>query len=276
MQEADAVPLVDPEEAVVVAIVDAVAHVVGEGGEGGGELQDVGAVRQVADVQVEVERVVHVNAGQAHRLTVRQLVVSLLQCFVGAAALASFLRKSVDLALVTGLRRQRVLIVLGLRNRGPSRQAQTRNTVSLSRSVVSGGTAAEVAPICVGAAELAGVSGGGALVDVGAAARPLLIVEPSGAEAAETPQGVVARSPPADLGVQALVLIYALVPLVMLEVSLRAAAAISTHQVLTAVLASVAPITLIHIFTALSVGVQGEPALAVTVEAAGSVLADAV
>lgn len=64
--------------------------------------------------------------------------------------------------------------------------------VPLSRSVVSGGTSTEVAPVGVGAAELAGVLAGGALVDVGATPGGLLVVEAVGAEAAEAPQGVVA------------------------------------------------------------------------------------
>ena len=68
-------------------------------------------------------------------------------------------------------------------------------------------TSAEVTAVCVGAAELAGVLGGGALVDVRAAAG-LLVVEARGAEAAEAPQGVVARRPPADLAVHALVLVW--------------------------------------------------------------------
>lgn len=76
-------------------------------------------------------------------------------------------------------------------------------------AIVPGRTAAEVAPVRVGAAELAGVLGGGALVDVRASApSALLVVEAGGAEAAEAPQGVVTRRPPADLSIQALVLIW--------------------------------------------------------------------
>lgn len=72
VQVADAVPLVDLEVAFVVPVVDAVAHVVAEGGQGRGELQDVVAVAQVAEVQVELEGVVDVHAGQADPL-LRQL-----------------------------------------------------------------------------------------------------------------------------------------------------------------------------------------------------------
>lgn len=52
-QVADPLLLVDLEVALVVPGVDAVAHVVAEGRQGRRELQDVVAVAQVADVQVE-------------------------------------------------------------------------------------------------------------------------------------------------------------------------------------------------------------------------------
>lgn len=68
VQVADSVPLVDLEIAFVVPLVDAVAHVVAEGGQGRGELQDVSAVAQVAEVQVELEGVFDVHAGQADLL----------------------------------------------------------------------------------------------------------------------------------------------------------------------------------------------------------------
>lgn len=77
----------------------------------------------------------------------------------------------------------------------------------LSGPKVAWRASAQVASVRVGAAELAGVLAGGALVDVGAAAAPLLVVEPGRAEAAEASQRVVARGPAADLAVQALVLI---------------------------------------------------------------------
>lgn len=80
--------------------------------------------------------------------------------------------------------------------------------VPLPGAVVPGRTSAEVTPVRVGAAELAGVLAGGALVDVGAPSAALLVVEAGGAEAAEAPQGVVTRRSPADLSVQALVLVW--------------------------------------------------------------------
>ena len=85
---------------------------------------------------------------------------------------------------------------------------QTSRSSPLSRSEVARGASAQVAPVGVRAAELAGVGGGGALVDVGAAAGPLLVVEAGGTQATEAAQGVVARSSAADLGIQALVLIW--------------------------------------------------------------------
>lgn len=78
----------------------------------------------------------------------------------------------------------------------------------MSGSEVTRGASAEVAPVCVGAAKLAGVLASGALVDVCASSASLLVVEAGGAEAAEASQRVVARRSPADLAVQALVLIW--------------------------------------------------------------------
>lgn len=71
VQVADALPLVDFEKALLVAVVDVVAHVVAERGQGRGELQDVVTVTEAADVQVHLEGVFSVHAGQAHHL--RQL-----------------------------------------------------------------------------------------------------------------------------------------------------------------------------------------------------------
>lgn len=81
MQVADAVPLVDLEVAVVVPVVDAVAHVLAEGGQGRGELQDVVAVAQIAEVQVELEGVFDVHAGQADLLRQLQETGSLASAF---------------------------------------------------------------------------------------------------------------------------------------------------------------------------------------------------
>lgn len=73
VQVADALALVDLEVAPFVSVVDAVAHVVAEGGEGRGELQDVGAAPEVADVQVEAQSVLDVHAGQADHLLLGRL-----------------------------------------------------------------------------------------------------------------------------------------------------------------------------------------------------------
>lgn len=162
MQVADAVPLVDLEVAVVVPVVDAVAHVLAEGRQGRGELQDVVAVAQIAEVQVELEGVFDVHAGQADLLRQLQETGSLalasypikkeiflcvcylswlpfLQIYlhvlvtggVCAATLASLLGVAVDLALVAGLRRQRVLIRFSFLSRTTraATEAQTRHTV---------------------------------------------------------------------------------------------------------------------------------------------------
>lgn len=64
--------------------------------------------------------------------------------------------------------------------------------IPLSSSEVSSRAATEVAPVSVGAAKLAGVLAGGALVDVRATAARLLKVEASRTQAAEASQSVVA------------------------------------------------------------------------------------
>lgn len=78
----------------------------------------------------------------------------------------------------------------------------------MSCAEVPGGASTQVAPVCVGAAKLAGVLGGGALVDVHAAPAALLVVEAGGTQAAETSQRVVARRPPTDLAVHTLIVIW--------------------------------------------------------------------
>lgn len=94
-------------------------------------------------------------------------------------------------------------------SRRPQAPLALHSTASpLSGSEEAWRASAEVAAVRVGAAKLAGVLAGGALVDVGTAAAPLLVVEAGGAEAAEASQRVVARGPATDLAVQALVLIW--------------------------------------------------------------------
>lgn len=156
-------------------------------------------------------------------------------CWVGAATLASLLGIAVDLTFIAGLRRQRIIIHLASLSstRATASKAQTCDTVPgektkpsviwkhlqaafpqpfthvpLPCAEVSRWTSTEVAPVCVWTAKLAGVLADGALIDVRASSTHLLVVEASGAEAAEAPQGVVAWRSPADLTVQALVLIW--------------------------------------------------------------------
>lgn len=74
---------------------------------------------------------------------------------------------------------------------------------------------------------------------------------------------------------QALVFIYTLVPLVVLEVALGAAAPIASNDVLAAMLAAVVTLTLVHIFTAGTTLIEGESPLAFTGEASWCILANA-
>lgn len=99
--------------------------------------------------------------------------------------------------------------------------------------------------------------------------------EAGGAGALVTSQSVVAGCRAASTGIGALVLIHTLVPLVVLDVSLRAAAPVASQDVLAAMLAPVVSITLVHIFTVESSGIEREPSLALTAETSRGVLTDA-
>lgn len=60
----------------------------------------------------------------------------------------------------------------------------------------------------------------------------------------------MAGGSPTDVCAQAFVFIYTLVPLVVLEVALGAAAPVAADDVLAAMLTTVVALTLVHIFTA--------------------------
>ena len=87
-------------------------------------------------------------------------------------------------------------------------KALTLAHIPLACPEVSRRAATEVAAVRVGAAVVAGVLAGGALVDIGAAPAVLLVVEAGGARTAEAPQCVVARRPPTDLAVLTFILIW--------------------------------------------------------------------
>lgn len=77
----------------------------------------------------------------------------------------------------------------------------------MSYSVVPGRAATEIAPFRVGAAIIAGVLGGGALIDVVAGTGELVKGEPRGTDAFVTSKGVVAGSRAAGIGIGAFVLV---------------------------------------------------------------------
>lgn len=146
--------------------------------------------------------------------------------------------------------------------------------MALSHAVVAGRAATEVAPFRVGAAVVAGVLGGRALIDVMAGAGELVEGEARGADALVTPQGVVAGSGAAGTGIGAFVLVDTLIPLVVLNIPLRATASVASQDVLAAMLAPVVPITFVHIFTVQSSGIEREPSLAFAAETSRRVLTD--
>lgn len=77
------------------------------------------------------------------------------------------------------------------------------------------------------------------------------------------------------MSTEAFIFIDTLVPLVVLQVALGAAASVAPDDVLAAMLAAVVAFTLIHIFTAGTTLVKRETPLAFAGEASWSVLADA-
>lgn len=111
-------------------------------------------------------------------------------------------------------------------------------------------TAAQVAALRVGAAVAAGRLRGATLVDVLAAPAELFVLEARGAHALVTAQGVVTGGSSADVCAEAFVFIHTLVPLVVLEIALGAAAPVAPDDVLAAVLAAMVAFTLVHVFTA--------------------------
>lgn len=146
--------------------------------------------------------------------------------------------------------------------------------MALSHSVVPGRAATEVAPFRVGAAVIAGILGGRALIHVMAGTGKLVKGEPRGTGALVAPQGVVAGSRATGIRIRALVLIDTLIPLVMLNISLRAATSVASQDVLAAMLAPMVSITFIDIFTVQSSGIKREPSLAFTAETSRGVLTD--
>lgn len=107
------------------------------------------------------------------------------------------------------------------------------------------------------------------------ASAELLVLEASRTHALVAPKGVVTGGSSANVSTEAFVFIDTLVPLVVLEVALRAAAPVAPDDVLAAVLAAVVSLALIHIFTAGAALIQRESPLAFTGEASRSVLANA-
>lgn len=146
--------------------------------------------------------------------------------------------------------------------------------MALSHSVVPRRAATEVAAFRVGAAIIARVLGGRALIHVVAGAGELVEGEPRGTGTLVTPQGVVAGGRAAGIRVGTFVLIHTLIPLVVLNVPLRAPTSVASQYVLAAVLAPMVSITLINIFTVQSRSVEREPSLALAAETSRGVLTD--
>lgn len=98
--------------------------------------------------------------------------------------------------------------------------------------------------------------------------------EPRGAGALVASQGVVAGSRATGIGIGAFILINTLIPLVMLNIPLRAATPVASQDVLAAMLAPMVPVTFINVFTVQSSSIQREPSLAFAAETSRGVLTD--
>lgn len=278
MEVADPFLFVDFKEALFISRFDQVSVVIGQCGQGREELQDSDLVTDVGDVEVEGGHLLLVPACQTHVGFRPRLVLDFSGlCFVRASPLPAPLRVAIDLAFVASFWRKGVVVhfTADWWVWASAAHAHPGHTVPLSYPEVAGGTATQVAALGVGAAVAAGCLRGATLVDVLAAATELLVLEAGWTHALVAPQGVVAGGSSADVCAETLVLIDALVPLVVLQVTLRAAAPVAPDDVLAAMLAAVVAFALIHIFTAGPALVQGESPLAFTGEAPRRVLADA-
>lgn len=120
----------------------------------------------------------------------------------------------------------------------------------LAYAEVTRWTATQVTALGVGTAIAAGGLRRATFIDVLASSTELFILEAGGTHALVAPQGVVTGGSSADVSAEAFVFINTLVPLVVLEVALGAAAPVAPDDVLAAVLAAVVTLALVHIFTA--------------------------
>lgn len=120
----------------------------------------------------------------------------------------------------------------------------------LAYSEVTRWTATQVATLSIGASIAAGGLCRATFVDVLAPSTELFVLEAGGAHALVASQGVVTGGSSTNVCAEAFVFINTLVPLVVLEIALGAAAPVASDDVLAAVLAAMVSFTLIHIFTA--------------------------
>lgn len=120
----------------------------------------------------------------------------------------------------------------------------------LAYSEVARWTGTQVAALSIGTAVTAGGLSRAALVDVLATSTELFVLEAGRTHALVAPQGVVTGGSSADVSTEAFIFIDTLVPLVVLEIALGAAAPVAADDVLAAVLAAMVSLTLVHIFTA--------------------------
>lgn len=120
----------------------------------------------------------------------------------------------------------------------------------LAYSEVTRWAGTQVAALSVGTAVAAGGLRRATFIDVLASSAELFVLEAGGTHALVAPQGVVTGGSSANVSTEAFVFINTLVPLVVLEIALGAAAPVAPDDVLAAMLAAMVSFALIHIFTA--------------------------
>lgn len=251
MEVADPFLLVDFKEAVFISRFDQVSVVMHQSRKSRKEFEDSDLVTDVGNIESEPGYLLRIPTGKTHIDFHLWLILDGGGiCSIRASPFPAPFGVTIDLTLITSLWGEGIVIHFsaGRWLWASSAHAHSRNAVPLADSEVAWRTATQVAALSVGAAVAAGGLRRAALVDVLASSAELLVLEAGWTHALVAPQGVVTGGSAANVSAEAFVFIDTLVPLVVLEVALGAAAPVAPDDVLAAVLAAVVPFALVHIF----------------------------
>lgn len=277
MEVADPFLLVDFEEAIFVSRFDQVFVVIRQSRQGRKEFQDSDLVADVGNIESKHGRLLNIPTCETHVGFYLRLVLNVGGiCSVCTSPLPAPFGVAIDLTLITSLRGERIVIhfTAGRWLWASSAHADSRNTVPLAYPEVTRWAATQVATLSVGAAVTAGGLRRATFIDVLAPSAELFVLEAGGAHALVAAQSVVTGGSSTNVCTEALVLIDTLVPLVVLEIALGAAASVAPNDVLAAVLTAMVSFALIHIFTAGATLIKRESSLTFTGEAPRSILAN--